>query len=293
MSLATPAPVAERFRFSPRAEPVRLGSAPPYVHGYAWRHPAPSATLVLVHGLQSHAQWFAEAAELLLDRGFGVYALDRQGSGSSPAVRGDVVRYADWFDEVGAMVQLARSEHPSAPVHLVGHCFGANVALGSISSGRAQVRSLIMLTPGFYVLPDYGLVEKLHIGVSGLAAPRARFRVPQDDGLFSLDEDVVAWIAADSLGSKTLTARCLLQINALLGEVRRNAGSLSVPLLVFEAARDRLSDNRRNRALLDRALGDRCRWATFEAEHFLLAESCRDQVLEALTAWVAEQEATC
>jgi len=287
-------PVGERFQFGEHAHPVRVGDVEPHVHGYAWRHPAPTASLVLVHGLQSHALWFAEAAGLLHERGVSLYALDRRGSGSSTGTRGDITRYGVWFDEVGAMVRLAQAEHPGVPVHLVGHCFGANVALGSILSGRApDVRSLIMLTPGFYVLPDYGSMEKLRIAGGALLARGARFRVPQGDDLFSRDPDIVAWIAADGLGARTLTARCLWQINAMLGMLRRQAGDLRVPLLVCEAARDRLSDNRRNRALLNRALGERCHWATFDAEHFLLAEACRDEVLEKLMAWVTGLEATC
>jgi hypothetical protein len=63
----------------------------------------------------------------------------------------------------------------------------------------------------------------------------------------------------------------------------------------MEAGNDRLSDNLRNRGLLARALGDRCTWTTFDAEHFLLAEPCRDQVIEALVNWVRKQsqEAIC
>ena len=292
MSVTSPRSVAERFRLSARAEPVCLGEIDPRVYGYVWRHTAPTAALVLVHGLQSHAGWFSDAAEVLLDRGLAVYALDRRGSGSSVATRGDIERYPDWLDEVGAMVRLARAEHPNVPVHLVGHCFGANIALGTILTGRvAEVRSLIMLTPGFYVLPDYTIGEKLGIALSALFAPARRFRVPQDDGLFSRDPEVLAWIGADQLGARSLTARCLWQINKMLGMLRRGAADLQIPLLVCEAARDRLSDNTRNRALLAAALGERCQWATFDAEHFLLAEPCRDQVLDALDAWVTKQEA--
>ena len=57
------------------------------------------------------------------------------------------------------------------------------------------------------------------------------------------------------------------------------------PLVGGEAGRDRLSDNARNRRLLETRLGERCRWMSFEAEHFLLAEPCRDQVIDALVDW--------
>jgi alpha-beta hydrolase superfamily lysophospholipase len=281
--------VADRFRFTDRAEPLCLGASEPRVYGYAWRPPAPRATLVLLHGLQSHAGWFADAAETLVGGGLAVYALDRRGSGSSRGVRGDVGRYGDWLDEVTTVVEQARADYPASPVHLVGHCFGANVALGCVLIRGLAVQSIVMLTPGLYVQPDYSAWEKARIVLSGLVAPDTRFRVPQDDDLFTRDPAVLAWIQQDALGARTVTARCLWQVNAMLGALRRDVARVPVPVLVLEAARDRLSDNARNRALLTRALGDRCRWQTFDAEHFLLAEPCREQVIDALSRWATEE----
>jgi acylglycerol lipase len=277
-----------RFRFSERAEPFCLGEGAPRVHGYAWWHPSPHAVVILLHGLQSHAQWFADCADTLVERGLAVYAVDRHGSGSSPGERGDIARYSVWFEEVAKVVRLARAVHPSAPVHLVGHCFGANIALGCILTQRPAVRSLIMLTPGLHIRPDYTRQEKLQILLCGLARRQARFPVPQHDDLFTRDPDVLEWIHRDSLGARTLTAGCLLQINSMMMWLRRSVGSLRVPVLVLEALRDRISDNPRNRALLDRALGPDCRYVSFDAEHFLLAEACRDQVIQTLVAWIGE-----
>jgi len=286
MTSAGPAFASPLFSLSQRAEPVRLREREPYVCGYAWRHPTPVASLVLVHGLQSHAQWFAGAADELLARGFSVYALDRRGSGSSPGLRGDVERYTDWLDEVGEFLRLAHAEHPDAPVHLVGHCFGANLAVGYALQQPATVASVVMLTPGLYVLPDYSPIEKLRILATSIARPQARFRVPQDDELFTRAPDVLAWIQQDGLGAKRLTGRCLMQINAMLRRLVRDVGKLETPVLVLEAAHDRISDNRRNRSRLEKHLGDRCRFQTFDAEHFLLAEACREQVIDALVRWV-------
>jgi muconate cycloisomerase len=287
-------PSQRRFRFSERARPFELdGGTAPAVHGYAWPHPSPRASLVVVHGLQSHAGWFAGAADGLVDRGLAVYAPERRGSGSSPGRSGDIDRYQDWFAEVGRVVDLARAEHPGVPVHLVGHCFGATVALGAALERPGAVASLVMLTPGFHILPDYGPAEKLRIAASALLAPQRRFPVPQDDGLFSRDPEVVAWIAADPLGARTLTARCLLQIRRMVARTGRRIGELGelgVPLLVVEAARDRISDNAANAALLDRRLAGRVRRVTFDAEHFLLAEPCRDAVLDEIAAWVATSD---
>jgi muconate cycloisomerase len=278
-----------RFRLSPSAESVVLDTGGPPVHGYAWRHSSPTASLVVVHGLQSHSQWFAEAADLVMDRGLSVYALDRRGSGSSPAVSGDIDRYQSWFEEVGRMVDLARLEHPGVPVHLLGHCFGANVALGYALERPWTVASVVMLAPGLHVKPDYSGAEKLQILAAGGLAPSRRFRVPQDDKLFTRDPEVLAWIESDTLGARAVTARCLMQTNRMLSRLRRHVHDLGVPLLVIEASRDRISDNRRNADLLHRRLGERWRKVSFDAEHFLLAEPCRDQVIDELVDWVAAE----
>jgi alpha-beta hydrolase superfamily lysophospholipase len=242
---------------------------------------------VLVHGLQSHAGWFSDAGTRLADRGLAVYAPDRRGSGRSAAKRGDVADFRDWYADLFEVIDLARAEYPGLPIHLVGHCFGANLALGCALDGRQPVRSIIMLTPGLFVLPKYSPLEAMNIAIANLLAPCARFRVPQDDTLFSRDPEVLAWIGADTLGVRSVTARALVQINRMLHELRAGLPLLSVPLLVLEAGRDRLADNHRNRALIVSALGNRCRWQTFDAEHFLLAEACRDQVIDAVARWTA------
>jgi muconate cycloisomerase len=275
-----------RFRFSERAEALTLDRSDPAVHGYAWRHPSPAAAVLLLHGLQSHAQWFAEAADGLVHRGLAVYALERRGSGSSPGRSGDIDRYPSWFEEAGRLVDAIRTEQPGVPLHLVGHCFGANVALGVALDRPGDVASLVMLTPGLHIRPDYPLAEKARIASAGLVAPQQRFRVPQDDELFSRDPDVLAWIRADRLGARTVTARCLLETRRMLGSLRRRLGDLAVPLLVIEAANDRIADNAANAALLDRRLGGRWHRARFDGEHFLLAEPCRDDVLDEIAAWV-------
>lgn len=274
----------QRFRISACAEALR--PAAHGVYGYRWPHPSPRASLVLLHGLQSHAGWFAEAAEGLVQRGFAVYALDRRGSGCSPAARGDVTSRSEWLDEVAAVVQQAEADYPDVPTHLVGHCFGANIALASLLTLRLPARSLVILAPGLALRAEYSLWTRIRIGVCALLRPQARFPVPLRDERFTRDPEVLDWIRQDPLAVRYVTARCLLQIRNLNRGIRRRLPTLHVPVLVLEAQRDRISDNPRNRAALQRALGDRCEFRSFDAEHFLLAEPCCEAVLDALAEWV-------
>src|SRR5262249_10562972 len=159
--------------------------------------------------------------------------------GQSTSARGDVASFHQWFSDLSDVVHLAASEYPSTPIHLVGHCFGANIALGAVLSGATPAASVVMLTPGLYVLPTYSPWDKLRIGVSSLLAPGTMFRVPQNDDLFSRDRDVLAWIGRDRLGARSVTARALIQINRMLDDLRAQLPLLTVPTLVLEAAHDR------------------------------------------------------
>ena len=277
-----------RFVFSERAQAWRSDDTGAV--GYAWRASTPHAGLVLLHGLRSHAQWFSEAADDLAERGVSVYALDRRGSGSSTSGQpGDIERYDQWLNEIESAVALARSEQPGLPIHLLGHCFGANLALAYCLSHRLEVSSLVMLTPGLHVKPGYTPLEKLAIGVAAVVDEGRRFRMPQEDWMFSRDPEVLAWIERDRLGAPSVTARCLLQIDRLGAWIRRDVGDLQLPLLVLAANRDRISDNPRNEQLLSAKLGTGCRWRTFDGEHFLLAEPCRDQVIGAVLGWIENE----
>jgi L-Ala-D/L-Glu epimerase len=277
------------LRGSERARPLTLAGGEQPVAGWIWPRVAPRAAVVLIHGLRSHARWFAATADALADRDLAVYAVDRRGSGSSPGRNGDIHHYRSWFDEVDRMVDAARADHPGVPIHLVGHCFGANVALGAVLCRPDPVASLILLTPGLRISADYRPLDKARVALCGLIAPQRRFPVPQAPALFSADPAVVGWIAADGLGATALSARCLLQIGRMTRWLRRHLDDLAVPLLVVDAARDRISDTAANAALFDRCLPGRVERVTFDAEHFLLAEPCRGDVVDTISRWVDGQ----
>ena len=140
------------------------------------------------------------------------------------APRGDILDFRHWLSDLADVACLAADEYPNIPIHLVGHCFGANLALGGVLSGELVADSIVMLTPGLFVLPTYSAWTKLQIAMAGLLAPAKAFRVPQDDELFSRDPEVVAWIARDTLGARRVTARALMQINRMMGEIRAAVG---------------------------------------------------------------------
>ena len=59
----------------------------------------PWAAVLFLHGIASHAGWFAETATDLGEQGVAVYAPDRRGSGRSGGRRGHLERYERALDD--------------------------------------------------------------------------------------------------------------------------------------------------------------------------------------------------
>src|SRR5215211_1874520 len=132
---------AER-RFLMAGDGVRL-------HCLHWpsRQPPPSAVLVFLHGIASHAGWFGETAADLNQHGVEVYGPDRRGSGRSGGPRGHLDRYEQALDDVEQVVRLVAAEHPGTPVFLAASSWAAKLAVVYAARRPAHLSGLLLLGP--------------------------------------------------------------------------------------------------------------------------------------------------
>lgn len=139
----------------------RLGETSPSVRrfvsgsvglsGRYWGHDAPA--VVLLHGLASNARIWDGVASKLLRQGLSVLALDLRGHGLSdqPRVGYDFGTLADDLD---AVLKQSGAESPV----IVGHSWGAHVALHHAVHGMHRGAGLILLDGGYL---DYRVVPGL------------------------------------------------------------------------------------------------------------------------------------
>lgn len=99
--------------------------------GYRWDCTAePSRIVVVIHGLAEHAGRYARFAQALNDAGAVVYSQDNRGHGRTAALNGIRGRFGPggWrglVSDIGALVVVAKSQHPGLPVAVVGHSLGS------------------------------------------------------------------------------------------------------------------------------------------------------------------------
>ncbi|WP_043739517.1 alpha/beta fold hydrolase [Thioalkalivibrio nitratireducens] len=103
----------------------RYGSGPP---------------LVLVHGSFSDHRTNWEFVKPFFEKKFTVYALARRGRGETDATKGHAVE--DESRDVSALIESIEE-----PIFLLGHSYGAQVALGGAANVPDRIRKLVLYEP--------------------------------------------------------------------------------------------------------------------------------------------------
>lgn len=98
--------------------------------GYVWQFRryeptgTPRASVVLLHGIQSHGGWYGDTCQGLADNGYSVSFLDRRGCGLNDRGRGDAPSFRRLLDDIAEFLR----DQPR-PRFLVGISWGGKLAV--------------------------------------------------------------------------------------------------------------------------------------------------------------------
>jgi alpha-beta hydrolase superfamily lysophospholipase len=109
----------------------------------------PRHVLVVAHGMGEHCGRYRAPLAALVDQGASIYALDHRGHGLSAAAQCPLGSYgpggfAGVVDDLAALVDLARDEHPGLPLVLFGHSMGSMIAQAFLLDHRRLIDGLIL-----------------------------------------------------------------------------------------------------------------------------------------------------
>jgi len=296
-----PAVAESRVAVSPLDVAALVGAPPPPVwidapggYGIPVRRYGPGGAgrpVVMLHGLESHSGWFVQSARCIAERGMPVHAFDRCGSGVSQAVPELGARLDDLLAEVDAVVDRALEGTPFHAVYLVGHCFGALLALLYAGLHQpARVARLALATPALYTRTALGLGEKLRILSSAISRHPTREPVPLAPEDFSELDPFVDLVRRDPLALRSVPALLLFEIWRARFRLPRAAEVLRMPVFVGLAGQDPICDNARNLRLLRRVTGSMDIVTYRRARHILEFSGQRAAFLEDLAGWLHAEE---
>jgi acylglycerol lipase len=201
----------------------------------------PRGVVLLCHGLGEHSGRYGTVVDALVPDGWAVHGLDHRGHGRSGGRRAHVRRYAAWLTDFDAFRRAVVALHPGAPVFLLGHSMGGQIALAYALDHQADLAGLVLSAPAL----ANNAVPKAAVGALraiGKVAPTLR-PVGIDASKISKNPRVYADYEADPLvhhGHPTLGLS-----TAIVGQFEvlpERARDLRVPVLMQHGTEDAIVD---------------------------------------------------
>jgi len=231
--------------------------------GYRWhyRHYPPMgkarATVVGIHGIQSHGGWYESSCRFLQSAGCDVFFVDRRGSGLNEQARGDTPSFRRLLDDIGEfLLTLKGPDRP--PLVVTAISWGGKLGAGIQYRYPGLIEGLALLAPGFCPRVRPTRRERLQILAAALADPKRQFPIPlSDPALFTANTQWQQFIVADPLALREATARFLLESVKFDIYLKRMPRHGKAPVLLQLAGEDRIIDNERTRRFVSK-------WSTKE-----------------------------
>jgi alpha-beta hydrolase superfamily lysophospholipase len=259
------------------------------VHYQAWLPEAEAkAGLVLVHGLGSHSGRYMNVVDRLVAHGIAVHGFDHIGHGKSDGPRGRIERFADFTDTLAVYCGRAKGWQAGKPFFLFGHSMGGLIATRYLLDHPMDFKGAILsapaLKPGEGISPAMILAGRV---LSAVAPGMGLFRLPAA-GL-SRDPQVVKAYRNDPLVHHGKTpARLAVELLKAMRRVEREAGGITLPLLILLGGADKIVNPGGSRMLYEKAGSkDKTIRIYEDLYHETFNEPERELVLDDVEAWLA------
>lgn len=279
---------------------------------------APKAVVQIVHGLAEHSARYARLAEALTGEGYGVYANDHRGHGHTAKGQAELGFLADnngWrkcLDDLWLVNRQPATEHPDAPIFLLGHSMGSTMAQQFITEHGGSIAGVVLSGPNGQptgMAPIGRLIariERLRLGRHGHSALIANLTFGAFNKRFSPVRTEFDWLSrdpaevdkyvADPLCGFSASVQLWIELLGAWAEISRPESYQRIPkdlpVYVIAGKRDPVSAGARQiEPMLTafRAAGVRNieRRVYADARHELFNETNRDEVTRDLMEWLA------
>jgi alpha-beta hydrolase superfamily lysophospholipase len=249
-----------------------------------WPNPAATRVVVLSHGYGEHVGRYEHVAAALVGRGAVVYGPDHMGHGESDGERVLIADFERAVDDLHAVVDLAREQHPGLPVVVVAHSMGGLIGTRYAQRYGDELAGLVLSAPSIGLAPV--LAPALVELPEGTEPPNE----PIDPTVLSRDRSVGEDYANDPLvwhgGSKQKTLEGLQRAN---DAVDAGPGFGDLPVLYIHGELDELVPRSLAQPAVERLQGtDFTEEIVPEARHETFNELEKDETI-ALVAEFAER----
>lgn len=241
--------------------------------------------VVIVPGFNSHSAYYGWTAEQLVAADLVVYALDLRGRGQSDGERFYVEKFADYVDDVSAVVRLAKSREPGLPTFLLGHSAGGVVACLYALDHPRELTGLISVSFAHDIpAPDFALA--VFKGLSHVA-PHAHILHLKNE-IFTRDSEAVKAMDADPLiAHETQPTNTLAEMVRADERLKREFPSITLPVLILHGTADQATRPSGSQRFYDKAGSQDKTLKLYDgAFHDLLNDLDKEAVIADIKGWI-------
>ncbi len=269
-----------------RTETTVTAADGPSLFRRTWTPPAPTRALLLVHGYAEHSGRYEEIGSWLARRGAAVSAYDHRGHGRSGGRRAHVRSFDEYLDDLALMLDTVRAEHPTLPVHLVGHSMGGLVTLAFLVERQPVLSGAV--TSGAAIDPDGVSAARIAMAKAlRLVWPTLRMGSGLDLEGLSRDPQVVEQYLADPFVFRDMTASLGAELLGRAARTAERAAEVTVPLLMLHGEDDSLCSVRGSRDFFAGVTTEGSDLRIYPAlRHEIFNEPEREQVYTDLWHWL-------
>jgi alpha-beta hydrolase superfamily lysophospholipase len=254
------------------------------------RETAPRAIILGIHGMNDYSNAFDMPAQFFARDGIATYAFDQRGFGRAPnrgRWAGTRTMVAD-LDEVAALVH---TQHPWAPLYLMGLSMGAAVILAS--AGRHDLPptdGVILISPAVWGWGEMNIFYRITLWLGAHLTPGKtltgeRVKVWPSDNI-----EMLRAYSADPLVIKGTTIGTIYGLVGLMDRGFHGARATGAPALVLYGKKDQLVPAAAVRNMA-RRLPDKRFILYSNGYHMLERDLQREVVWRDIETWIADRSA--
>lgn len=251
----------------------------------AWRAATPAATVVIAHGHGEHGGRYEHVAERLTREGWDVIVPDHRGHGLSGGPRGHVLRWDHYSDDL--QLAIEKAANAKLPMALIGHSMGGLIAINYALRKPERLKALLLSSPLLKLAFPVPPLKKFLGNMLSNLIPALALPTGLDSKHVSRDPAVVAAYEKDPLVHDKASTRWFTEMVAMLEASGARAGELKMPLLLFHAGGDKLTDPEGSRVFFKHVTMTERQFKEWPGlYHEIFNEPEKGQVLDELVTWL-------
>ncbi len=205
-----------------------------------WSCNDPNAAIILIHGLGGHSERFFELGPYLSEAGIKPYAIELNGFGDSPSIKGHIGNFKIFTDELLALIHHVKKENPGKRVFLLGESLGAGISLDFCLGNQEQIDGIILISPSLKNKAHLSLLRKMSLAYNAIFNPLNYHYAFFEAKLFTRDKEIARKIESDPLELRSFSAMTFIQISLMMFLIGIQAKKITLPVLMLLAGQDKM-----------------------------------------------------